>query len=261
MKRNCSNKQGFTLIELLVVISIIGVLMAILLPSLSRAWEQGKRVVCSSQQRQLGTAHTMYQESHDGWIVPAAQEKGVNEYWNNTLGPYFEHRNVGHGHENPHDIGRRMLLCPLDKKGYPKMLNPHGLNPEGWLSYALNSQPTRHMSDRTKKYAGAGGNKITQLRHPALTMLHCDFAYRVWVCDSVTLTKSQYGSEPSAHYDAMSGYPQQNETVDAAYRHNKRMNILWTDGHVSLMKGKIPSAEEKPEFWGALYKDLTIQGR
>lgn len=260
MKRECRIKRGFTLIELLVVIAVISVLMAILLPCLGRAREQGKRVVCSSQLRQLGVAHVMYQDSHDAWVVPATQTKGVNEYWNNTLGPYFEHRNVGHGHDNPDDIGRDMLLCPMDKAAYPKMLNPHGFNPEGWLSYALNSQPTQHMSTRTKKYAGVGGNKITQLSHPALAMLHCDFAYRVWVCDSVTLTKNQYGSEPSAHYDAMKGYPEQNKTVEVAYRHNNQMNILWADGHVSLVKEQLPSAEEKPQLWGVLYEDLTRRG-
>jgi prepilin-type N-terminal cleavage/methylation domain-containing protein/prepilin-type processing-associated H-X9-DG protein len=248
--------RGFTLIELLVVIAVISILMAILLPALGRARDQAKQTVCTSRLRQLGIAHVMYQQSHDGWIVPAAQEKGTSEYWYNTLGPYFKHQPSSHGY-HVEDMGREILICPLDKMAYPKMLNPHGLNPEGWLSYALNSQPTRHVSNRTKKYAGVGGNKITQLQHPALTMLHCDFAYRVWICDSVTLTKNKYGSEPSAHFEAMIGYPKQNEAAEAAYRHNDRMNILWTDGHVSLMKGRMPSAEDKPEFWGEIYRDLT----
>lgn len=246
--------QAFTLIELLVVIAIIGILMAILLPGLRAAKEQAQRVVCASQLRQLAMAHTMYQESHEGWIVPATQELGVDEYWYNTLGPYFEHRNVGHTNDHPEDIGRDILLCPLDKAAYPEMLNPHcSDNPQGWLSYALNSQPTRHLSSRAKQYAGAGGNKVTQLRHPAQTMLHCDFAYRAWVCDSVTLTRNQYASEPGAHYDAMPGYPEQNKTVAVAYRHRGRMNLLWVDGHVSLLEGRIPSVEKQPTFWGAVY--------
>lgn len=254
---NTRNRQGFTLIELLVVIAIISLLMAMLLPALNRARGQARRVVCASQMRQLSMAHVMYQESHDGWIVPAMQEHGVSEYWFNTLGPYFEHRNTGHGNSNAADVGRAILLCPTDDTAYPKMLNPHGLDPEGWLSYALNSQRTRHVSNRRHKYAGTGGNKITQLRHPARTMFHCDFAYRAWVCDAITLTRNQYASEPGAHYDLMPGYPEQNKTVEAAYRHGRRMNLLWGDGHVSLLEGRIPSAEEDPVFWGAVYDKLA----
>ncbi len=249
--------RAFTLIELLVVISIIGILTAILLPGLRAAKEQAQRVVCASQLRQLAMAHAVYQQSNEGWIVPATQDLGVDEYWYNTLGPYFEHRNVGHATERPDDIGRDILLCPLDKAAYPEMLNPHcSENPQGWLSYALNSQPTRHVSSRRKKFAGVGGNKVTQLRHPAQTMLHCDFAYRAWVCDSVTLTRNQYASESGAHYDAMPGYPEQNKTVEVGYRHRGRMNVLWVDGHVSFLKGRIPSAEEQPRFWGAIYDKL-----
>lgn len=46
--------KGFTLIELLVVIAIIAMLLAILMPSLSAVKERAKRVVCASNQRQIG---------------------------------------------------------------------------------------------------------------------------------------------------------------------------------------------------------------
>lgn len=250
-------KQGFTLIELLVVVGIISVLLAILMPGLRAAKRQAQGVVCASQLRQLALAHQMYQQSHEGWLVPAAQDKGVAEYWYNTLGPYFEHTHTGHGGSLAEDLGRRILVCPLDNLAYPKMLNPHGDDPDGWLSYALNSQPTRHVSARTKRYAGAGGNRITQLRRPAEVLLHCDFAYRAWVCDSVALTRSQYASEPGAHYDEMPGYPEQNKTVRNAYRHRGRMNVLWADGHASRLAGRVPAAQDRPLFWGALYERLN----
>ena len=62
---------GFTLIELLVVISIMSMLMSILLPSLSNAREQGKRIVCLSNQRQLTMAWTMYAMNNEDRICSA----------------------------------------------------------------------------------------------------------------------------------------------------------------------------------------------
>jgi len=56
---------GFTLIELLVVISIIALLMAILVPVLRKAREQGKAVNCTSNLRQIGFAASFYAEAWD----------------------------------------------------------------------------------------------------------------------------------------------------------------------------------------------------
>ncbi|NQT02498.1 MAG: prepilin-type N-terminal cleavage/methylation domain-containing protein [Planctomycetes bacterium] len=69
LERKISNGAGFTLIELLVVIAIIAVLMAILMPSLNRAREQGKRAVCLSNLKQLALAWIMYADENDDKIV------------------------------------------------------------------------------------------------------------------------------------------------------------------------------------------------
>ena len=52
--------KGFTLVELLVVISIIAVLLAILIPSLNKAKEQAKKIVCQNNMRQIGLGAHAY---------------------------------------------------------------------------------------------------------------------------------------------------------------------------------------------------------
>lgn len=65
------SKKGFTLIELLVVIAIIGLLMAIVLPSLQKAKVAVEEITCRSNIRQYGMAGTMYLEDYDS-VFPNA---------------------------------------------------------------------------------------------------------------------------------------------------------------------------------------------
>lgn len=58
-------KKGFTLIELLVVIAIIALLMAILMPALNKAREQGQRIVCKSNLKNYTLAIQMYADDND----------------------------------------------------------------------------------------------------------------------------------------------------------------------------------------------------
>jgi prepilin-type N-terminal cleavage/methylation domain-containing protein/prepilin-type processing-associated H-X9-DG protein len=60
--------KGFTLIELLVVIAVIAVLMAILMPALNIAREQGRGIACSANQKTIALAYTMYAGDNDGSV-------------------------------------------------------------------------------------------------------------------------------------------------------------------------------------------------
>lgn len=59
---------GFTLVDVLVSISVIGVLVGLMLPSLTNVRETGNRVVCSSNVRQVGLGLAMYCDDSRGFL-------------------------------------------------------------------------------------------------------------------------------------------------------------------------------------------------
>jgi prepilin-type N-terminal cleavage/methylation domain-containing protein/prepilin-type processing-associated H-X9-DG protein len=71
------SRRGFTLIELLVVIAIIAILMAILMPALNRAREQGKRASCLSNLKQLQLGWIAYAGDNDDKIVNGEAYNGA----------------------------------------------------------------------------------------------------------------------------------------------------------------------------------------
>jgi len=90
--------KGFTLIELLVVIAIIALLISILLPSLSRARELSKRLVCAANVKGIGTTGKIYSnENQEKWMAPpfkrAKIDNGGIDYVSEQSG--FDRGDVG----------------------------------------------------------------------------------------------------------------------------------------------------------------------
>ena len=75
--RSIKSGSGFTLVELLVVFAVMGILAALLMPSVSLVRCKAKMVKCMSNIRQLGIACIMYEQDYDALPGTLAQ-----------LGPY-----------------------------------------------------------------------------------------------------------------------------------------------------------------------------
>ena len=63
--------RAFTMIDVLVTISVIAVLLAILMPALTMVREATRRVVCSSNQKQIGYGLVMFTDDHKGNLPPS----------------------------------------------------------------------------------------------------------------------------------------------------------------------------------------------
>lgn len=168
--------RGFTLIELLVVIAIIGLLIALLLPSIQEVRESSRRTSCQNKMKQIGLAIAAY-ESHSRVFPPAGKSYGQCTE-NLTAGSSYRPRDTTISNMN----GLVLLLPALEEMAVHGRLN---------LSEAFAVQTAFNTSDPALLQGGTADTNASV----AGTILNC------FLCPSATgrkkLSGSVYGPQTS----------------------------------------------------------------
>jgi prepilin-type N-terminal cleavage/methylation domain-containing protein/prepilin-type processing-associated H-X9-DG protein len=232
--------KGFTLVELLVVISIIALLLAMLLPSLNKARELGRRTVCANHFKTIGIGDQMYANDSDDWHVPAMNGLSPND-WLWFKNPLFA-KIVGlkgrYNTEGAQGYGDKAFTlpkeykCPTDKRTVAN----GGLHVEAGfvqgVSYAMNEMSIKPCSGGWYYYSGkrrAHALKILQVVRPSNKIFFMD---GIWFV--TCMAGADYTRVWDKHGDKMGGW----EWDSPAYRHNEGANVLFYDGHTKYMSKK-----------------------
>jgi len=235
-------RKGFTLIELLVVIAIIALLMAILMPALRRAREQGKATVCSSNLKQIGLASRLYAEDNDNKI-PRAEVYGDADadmqVWQTLFMKYIGGRQ---GNKITHWSEVKSYDCP----SYPEkeqlvdyIVNAFDLKAKNEVEFhgvsklsSIKRQPTTvYMADYESPFEGGSQIQIVTVEDTGGPLA---LKFR-WM--------DIYGSSHLPYDDT--GALRVSRRV-AANRHGRFINCLYFDGHAGKMEAQQMTAWD----WG-----------
>jgi prepilin-type N-terminal cleavage/methylation domain-containing protein/prepilin-type processing-associated H-X9-DG protein len=239
-----NSRRAFTLIELLVVIAIIGILAALLLPTLSAIKNKTQRTVCSNNLRQINLGLRMYCDDSDDKSPSVKDATFWTKSWSNyrkLIGNYVDVKG------DP-SSGDKLFACPSDtfyvdlrptgnSPSYAPYLNHASLHDQtnfDYSSYAFNGGTSNVFAIYTNTI-GVGGRKLSSIKDPTKTVLVSEA--------SALFPYSWHQPGNSSTFGAMTF------NNGAVLFDDAKNMVSFVDGHVSFIKIYWNPAPTQPGTW------------
>jgi len=168
-------RRAFTLVELLVTIAVIGILLALLLPSLARAKGAARRATCVNNLRQINLSVTMYADDHADSLRSATNDYHIYFNYRKLIQPDLS--------KNGSSTNDHLFACPADNFDctmpaitdffYPEIpvgRGFHQLKQTAYSSYIFNGEAANAANTRVTQKA------FSSVKQPSRLVLVCELS-------------------------------------------------------------------------------------
>jgi general secretion pathway protein G len=217
-----AERRAFTLIELLTVIAILGILAAILIPTLGRVRGSARTAQSLSNLRQIGVAAQLYMDENKGWMPDDGDGNPNNTGtagqpatvpWYNALPPYVGEKSIQEMNSlgsMPGFSAKSIFVCPRAAE------KSNRADSYAWRSYA----PT-WLIDANASGSGSGvPTNRSMVKDPTRTVMFSETTFHT--AYDVTSPTPDYVSTANPNF----------LRNDGAQRHDGKALVGFFDGSV-----------------------------